>query len=291
MRWWLVLVPMLLPAADLKIDHVTVAGRDLKRMSAALETAGIPMVYGGPHANGTTEMSLCSFPDGSYLEAIAPVPNADAANVSKHEWAPFLKQDAIACAWAIRSDDLAADRRRFMDSGIAASSPVKAGRTRPDGVRLDWATMDIGGGVRGALFPFLIQDFTPRERRAFPAGKPVTSEYQGVAYVVIAVRDLDEAIARYRNIFRLPNPSRRTDQDPSAKLAVFEASPVILAQPLARPTWLDRRIEDFGEGPCAFVLRSPGVAHGTTHWMGGQIRWIDPEHLGWRLGVISANSR
>ena len=36
------------------------------------------------------------------------------------------------------------------------------------------STLDIGGGVRGALYPFLIHDVTPREQRAFPAGKATT---------------------------------------------------------------------------------------------------------------------
>jgi len=139
---------MLLSAADLRIDHVTVAGRDLKAMDAALERAGIPMVYGGPHANGVTEMSLCSFPDGSYLEAIAPVAGAAKAAIQKHEWGAFLAEDATTCAWALRSENLDADRRRLRDAGIATGEPVSGGRARPDGVRLEWQTLDIGGGVR-----------------------------------------------------------------------------------------------------------------------------------------------
>ncbi len=61
----------MLAAADLTIDHVTVAGKDLKAMQAALTALGIPTEYGGPHSNHATEMALTSFPDGSYLELIA----------------------------------------------------------------------------------------------------------------------------------------------------------------------------------------------------------------------------
>ena len=46
-------------------------------------------------------------------QRIAPVPNAPADRLAKHEWAPFLKEDAIACAWAIRSDNL--DAYHFQD--------------------------------------------------------------------------------------------------------------------------------------------------------------------------------
>src|SRR3982751_2670190 len=96
-RWLLLLAPALLGAADLKIDHVTVAGRDLKQMQAALEGVGIPTVYGGPHANGVTEMALASFADGSYLEAIAVQAKADPQALERHEWAPFLKGNATPC--------------------------------------------------------------------------------------------------------------------------------------------------------------------------------------------------
>src|ERR1051325_6473241 len=101
MRAVLLLLPSLLLAAEIRIDHATVAGRDLKMMQEALQAIGIPTVYGGPHANGVTEMALASVRDGSYLEAIAAQAAADAAGLEKHEWARFLKEDAAACAWAV----------------------------------------------------------------------------------------------------------------------------------------------------------------------------------------------
>src|SRR5207248_3070653 len=131
----LALVPALLLAAELKIDHATVAGTDLKQMQADLAAVGIPTVYGGPHSNHATEMALVSFPDGSYLELIAVQPGADPQAVDKHEWARFLKSDAVPCAWAARVKDLPAEVKRLSDAGIAVSPPVKSGRQRPDGVR------------------------------------------------------------------------------------------------------------------------------------------------------------
>jgi len=287
MRWPLLLLPMLVSAADMRIDHVTVAGRDLKAMDDALQRAGVRMVYGGPHANGVTEMSLCSFPDGSYLEAIAPVTGAKPAQVQKHEWGAFLTEEAAACAWALRSDNLDADRRRLRDAGIVAGAPVSGGRARPDGVRLDWQTMDIGGGVRGVLYPFLIHDVTPREQRAYPTGQPTSTEFAGVARVVIGVHDLDEAIAQYRRVFGLSAPVRQTDERFGARLAAFPGSPLVLAQPLRGGNWIEEQIYRFGEGPCAFVLRAARpqtAAAGATRWFGEEIRWADPRELGWRLG-------
>src|SRR4051794_2159331 len=150
---FLLLLPALLGAADLKIDHATVAGHDLKKMQAALQAVGIPTVYGGPHANGVTEMALASFPDGSYLEAIAVVPKADPQALDRHEWAPFLKEDGMPGGWAVQTKALAGDRQRLQAAGVTVSEPVRAGRQRPDGVRLDWETADVGAAVRGSFFP------------------------------------------------------------------------------------------------------------------------------------------
>jgi len=49
MRHLLLFLPVaaLLSAADLKIDHATVAGTDVKRLQAALKSVGIDSVYGG----------------------------------------------------------------------------------------------------------------------------------------------------------------------------------------------------------------------------------------------------
>src|ERR1035438_3221381 len=73
----LALCAIALAAAELKIDHVTAAGSSLKQLQANLSALGIETVYGGPHSNGATEMALVSFPDGSYLELMAPRANAD----------------------------------------------------------------------------------------------------------------------------------------------------------------------------------------------------------------------
>src|SRR5689334_21782694 len=101
MRWriCLAMLPALLSAADLHVDHVTVAGHDLRQLQEALAAIGIQTVYGGAHRNGVTEMSLTSFPDGSYLEAIGVQPKAYPQALAMHEWAKFLAGTAAACAW------------------------------------------------------------------------------------------------------------------------------------------------------------------------------------------------
>jgi hypothetical protein len=192
----------------------------------------------------------------------------------------------------MRDKNLAAEVSRLKAAGVAVSAPVASGRTRPDGVRLEWETSDVGGETRGTFFPFLIEDRTPRDKRAFPQGKPLTREFRGVTRVVIAVRNLEDAIARYRQAYGVPRPIKQVDRDFEGYLALLGNLPVVLAQPLNGGSWLAERIERFGEGPCAFVLAavSPehfkGQAH--TRWFGAEISWFDEEKLGWRLGFEAA---
>ena len=158
---------------ELKVDHVTAAGRDLRALMLALHTVGIPSQYGGPHANRATEMALTSFPDGSYLELIAIQRKADPAALAAHEWRVAMESFAGPCAWAVRPKDLSAEVQRLRAASVAVTDAKRNGRLRPDRVRLDWETAQVGAG-NGTFFPFLIHDFTPRDDRAYPTGKPTT---------------------------------------------------------------------------------------------------------------------
>ena len=287
----LVLCAVMLAAADLKIDHVTAAGSSLKQLQANLAAIGIETVFGGPHSNGATEMALVSFPDGSYLELMAPRANADAQALARQPWTKFMRADGGPCAWAVREKDVAAEVERLRAAGIAVSAPVRNGRQRPDGVRLDWETAQVGREPNGTFFPFLIHDFTPREQRAFPQGKPLNKDFGGVTKVVIAVHDLEASLKRYGQAYGTPPAIKQVDAGFGAHLALLGGAPVVLAQPLTADSWLAERLAQFGEAPCAFVLdqrRGRYQADSETRWFGVKISWFDSRRLGWRLGFESA---
>jgi hypothetical protein len=275
-------LPVALAGADLKIDHVTVAGEHLDAMRKALtDVAGIPTEYGGPHSNHATEMALVSFPDGSYLELMGIQANPDPAAVAAHDWSKFLQSNAGPCAFAVRVTDLTGEIRQLKSAGIATGGAEAAGRTRPDGTKLAWQTVNVGPGRRGSLFPFLIADLTPREKRAYPSGKPTTDRFGGIAKVVVGVHDLEGAIAQYRRAFQLPAPLRQKDATFGADLAWFEGTPIGLAQGLNDSSWLSRRVSEYGDAPVAFILKTAG---GGVH---RSIVWADDAKLGWRLGFES----
>jgi hypothetical protein len=280
---------MALSGAELAVDHVTVAGKDLKSMQASLAAVGIQSEYGGPHSNRATEMALVSFPDGSYLELIAIQADADPKAVAAHAWARAMEGNAGPCAWAVRVKDVAAEANRLKAAGVAVSTPAHSGRARPDGTRLEWETAQVGTEPNGAFFPFLIRDLTPRQVRAFPTGKPTTRDFSGVVRVVITVRDLKAAVDRYRQAYGLPAPIKQVDASFGAQLALAGTSLVVLAAPLNSQSWLAERLDQFGEGPCAFVLGAKRAgrykAASKTRWFGADISWFDSEKLGWRLGL------
>lgn len=284
----LIAVPIVLMSEQLKIDHVTVAGSDVRAMMSNLANVGLRCDYGGPHADHVTEMALISFPDGSYLELIAPQPNADAKAVAAHAWGKRMLENAGPCAWAVTSSELAGEAKRLQKAGITVKSPVRSGRARPDGKHLEWEMMQIGEEPRGTFFPFAIQDLTPRRDRVFLSGKPTTEDFGGVSRVVIAVRDLQTSAQRYRAAYALPAPVTQIDSEFKARIAVFSNSPAVLAAPLDANSWLAKRLEQFGEGPCAFILRARAKERykpaAKSRWGTTDISWFDPRELHWRLG-------
>jgi Glyoxalase-like domain len=271
-----------LAAAELTVDHVSVAGADLKQMRARLAALGIPSEYGGPHSNHATQMALTSFPDGSYLELIALQEEPDAKAVAAHYWSKQIQGNAGPAAWAVRAKNVAAEVERLRAAGIVVSEPTRSGRERPDSTRLEWEAAQVGREPNGTFFPFLIHDFTPREARASPQGRPATWNFTGVKRVVIAVRDLQASSARYRQAYGLPAPREHEDASFGARVAEFAGTPVTLVEPLNPQSWIAERIERFGEGPCAFVL---GKFEKSTPKMGwAATTWFDSAKLGWHLG-------
>jgi len=68
---------------------------------------------------------------------------------------------------------------------------------------------------------------------------------------------------------------------------------VVMAEPSDARSWVARRIQQFGDGPCAFVLgkREDGAPRRATYqtaaksrWFGVPISWFDSARLGWHLG-------
>lgn len=277
----------------LRIDHVTVCGSDLERMRRGFADVGLRTSYGGRHANGVTHMDLLTFPDGSYIELIAPLASLSGATGMMGGWAKRIEENAGAGAWAVRAERIQDEAIRLRQAGIDVRGPEHGSRLRPDGKKLEWETAQLGTGAAGSVLPFLIEDKTPREWRVpdQARGKGV----EGVAAVLIAVRDLKEAAALFQRAIGCGQPMTEEDSEFGATLQSFPKAPVILAKPRGKDSWLAERIERFGECPAAFLLKVSEFSQAVKsfafdhrgRWFGKEIAWLDRGRLqGTLLGLV-----
>ena len=78
-------------------------------------------------------------------------------------------------------------------------------------------------------------------------------------------------------------------------MAHFAATPVVLAAPLDKSSWLAERLERFGESPAALLLSTQQFDGALerfklpkeTPWFGQKVAWFNRQELrGIRLGVV-----
>ncbi|HKM85994.1 MAG TPA: VOC family protein [Terriglobales bacterium] len=274
----------------LEIDHVSICGSNLDMLRQAFTDVGMTPDFGGPHGNGITQMAIIGFDDASYIELIAPVkPGATAGS----DWAKFMSDDAVTCAWAVGTNVLLQEVDRLKKAGIPAKTPEHGSRKRPDGMSIEWMTADVGSGTPGSTLPFIIEDQTPRAWRVQTSDSVKGAPVYGIENVVLGVTNLDASIALFRNAYGWAAPLTETQKD-FGKLAYFPGEPVILAAP-SGGSWLSDRLSKFGETPVAYLLGTRDFAgatkkyklSGTKTWFGQKVAWFDAGKLkGVRLGVI-----
>jgi hypothetical protein len=277
----------------LKLDHVGICAYDLQSLQDAFASVGLSAEYGGAHATGGTHNALLGFDDGSYVELIAL---QKPGSVTDDRWNSLKPGASYACFWAVHTDDLKAQVDAFRKAKLETSDPQPGSRKKPDGTVLQWQTAATPDDKGGDILPFAIQDVTPRSLRIQPSTSVKGSELTGIKRVVIAVNDLNAAIALYRRAYGLGEPQLATNQDFAAKLAYFPSTAVVLAFPLSKDSWLSEHVRQFGQGPVAVLLGAKNVKIaadrallvGKTSWFGSEVSWFPPEKLqGVRLGVIS----
>jgi hypothetical protein len=281
------------------VDHAVFAWDDLEAVEAVLADLGLTPDYGGAHGDGTTHMSLLGFDDGSYVEFIAGT-DVDEPPV---RWPDEIAGRAGPCSWALVVDDVAGQLKRLLDRGASVSGPNPESRKRSDGTLVEWATgvYTVGSGDAGIragtardVLPFFIEDRTPRRYRVRPSRSVAGGPLTGVEHAVVAVESLDETGSLFRRFHGYPTPRRTDDESLDARLAWFPGRPAMLAAPLADDGWIAERLEQFGPGPCAFLIGTEdiGVAAdvvpltGRTEWAGRGVAWLDADPFVRRLGVV-----
>jgi hypothetical protein len=281
----------------MKIDHVTIAGSNLKELEVEFEILGMKTDYGGPHSNGVTHMSLLGFDDGSYVELISVMKPGQPSPV----WPKHIAEDGGPVAWAIQVDDIAKEVEKIRKLGISATGPEDYDRKRPDGVLVEWQLGFIGDKPPGATFPFLIKDKTPREYRVKPSmsvsqkGKSDGPKLKGLEKVVLGVNDLEKEIGLFQKVYGWGKPKRSGDALEGVIVAEFENTPVALVSPKSDNGWLTKRLAQFGESPCTFLVGTSDIQQAEKmyglvdeqDWFGNRVAWIRKAKLhGSTLGFI-----
>jgi len=185
---------------ELRLDHVVIVVGSLVEASAEFAAAGFTMTPGGRHDALPTENALVCFSDGTYLELLAtrdPDTRAElralragatwdrhlkGVSAAARRFLPSLARPDGVADWVLLARALGPVAARLRSAGVAAAGPVRMGRERPDGERLEWELLL----PESALHPFWIADRTPRERRV-PAGERATTHANG-AHGIAAVR-------------------------------------------------------------------------------------------------------
>jgi hypothetical protein len=308
-RWWepavfsiLLVLSLLVSALNIQavrpmmVDHVSVCSSDLARMQRAFAGAGLVTDYGGPHANSYTQMALLGFEDGSYIELIAP--REGAKTPKDGQWAAKISGNAGPCAWAINSRHLAADLERLKGRGIRVDAPADGNRKKPDGNLIEWDTAAVGPGEAGSMLPFMIQDRTLRRLRVQPSKSVAGTGLAGIAWVLIAVQDLDKSVTLFRKAYDWPAPQVEAHPEVETKLAHFPHTPVVLAAASQGKSWLHERLVNVGEGPAAYIIYTHDFSRSKqrfqlgapAQWFGEKVSWFDSAKLdGVRLAVTGAS--
>ena len=274
----------------MKIDHVSVAGTNLKKLEEAFSHSEMKTEYGGPHSSGLTEMSLLGFDDGSYIELISTIKPGSDSGV----WKRQIEGDGGPCAWAIEVEDIAREVAKAKELGIPGTGPADYSRKRPDGVSVEWELGFIGEQEPGSVLPFLIKDKTPRAFRVKPSPSVSGGPLKGIGTVVIAVESLEDPVRLFRRLYGWSEPEVSRDLWDGVLLASFSGTPVVLAVP-AGTGWLAQRLEKSGPSPCAFLIDTADLAGAADQrplqprqdWFEGSLRWVTPlKENGMMIGLV-----
>lgn len=243
------------------IDHLVILVSKLDDAIAMYDKLGFQVLPGGEHPYGTHN-ALVAFQDGSYLELIAFM---EPDKPHDHRWYRFLDRPGLV-DFAVGAENVEAELERIRAAGVDYQDVKPGARKRPDGVQLEWRTLPPAEDRTGEL-PFVIDDVTDRPLRV-PSGAEAEHENNvtGIRRLIVAVRDLDEAVTEYNAVFG-SQPERGEHEDLGADTANYTIGrhEVMLAYPTTPSSPLVRRIQRGGDGPFQVTLTASGKLI-TSEW-------------------------
>jgi glyoxalase-like protein len=136
------------------LDHILLGCNDLDLgIQFVEENTGVRPAIGGVHPGRGTRNALLSLGERRYLEIIAPDPAQ-----RKIVHFPQIRDMKVPrlIGWAVHPPDIAATAKLLSENKVAFQGPADGSRKRPDGLVLNWKTINLADERHGIL-PFFIE--------------------------------------------------------------------------------------------------------------------------------------
>lgn len=138
------------------VDHLVWAVPVLEDGVALMERlTGVGAGPGGRHPRFGTHNALLSLGEDTYLEIIAPDPDAPPRSGGLVFGMDGIREPRLA-TWALRREDLEVSAEAAARAGCPLGELQSGFRDRTDGVRLTWRLTDPFAMPMGGVVPFLI---------------------------------------------------------------------------------------------------------------------------------------
>ena len=139
-----------------RIDHLVYACGDLEQgIRSISDQLGVRAVPGGRHPAWRTHNALIGLGGSSYLEIIAPDPDAPPGRGSTPD-VFFREEEAGLTTWAAAVENLQSSDSRLRDSCSGLGPLIEGSRMTSDGTPLSWVLTDPAATVLDGAIPFLI---------------------------------------------------------------------------------------------------------------------------------------
>jgi hypothetical protein len=138
------------------VDHVIFAVPDLDAGCDHIERAlGVRPVTGGRHPRWATRNAVLGLGSRTYLEVIAPDPEAAGVTSTRPFGIDSLDSMRLA-GWAAPANDLEGRVERAATRGLDLGPVIGGSRSLPDGTELTWKLTDPMIRLHDGIVPFLI---------------------------------------------------------------------------------------------------------------------------------------
>jgi hypothetical protein len=194
-------------APVLKLDHVLIAVKDLKKAKKEYESFGFTVVYGG-HPDKALN-ALIFLKDGTLIELVGqdkfpPIYSTlhtlkitTLLGSMKDRITSFPKIQEGFFNYSLYSNNLDSAYHYLKKSKLSVSKPIKLTRNREDGVKVEWQLI----GTKPYDFPFIISDYTP-SRISTPDHKKHLNGAISIDTLLITTINFNSVYAKYNLLYQ-----------------------------------------------------------------------------------------